>query len=189
MAGTNERVAAALQGLAHEASVGKDGMCVVRVAAADAKECIRRLKERAGFETNTFVTGVDRFPKAPRYECHWQFMSVEHADRVRVCAALAGDEPKVASIVDLYPGAAYAERECFDMFGVNFKGHPDPRRILLYPEFQGHPLRKDYPANKIQPLVEFREGTMDRLPPFGLDEGMSFGRQTHLGMQRRDEEN
>lgn len=157
MAGTNERVAAALQGLAHEASVGKDGTCLVRVAAADAKECIRRLKERAGFETNTFVTGVDRFPKAPRYECHWQFMSVEHADRVRVCAALAGDEPKVASIVDLYPGAAYAERECFDMFGIVFEGHAGLKRLLMPEEYDHFPLRKDFPHHGIEPDRLYRE--------------------------------
>jgi NADH-quinone oxidoreductase subunit C len=68
------------------------------------------------------------------------------------------------------------------MFGVKFAGHPDLRRILMYPEFEGHPLRKDYPAQKIQPLVAFREGTLDKLAPFGPHEGMSFGRQTHAGL-------
>ncbi len=63
--------------------------------------------------------------------------------------------------------------------GIVFRGHPDLRRILMYPEFVGHPLRKDYPADKIQPLVAFREGTQGKLAPFGPDEGMSFGRQTH----------
>jgi NADH-quinone oxidoreductase subunit C len=72
------------------------------------------------------------------------------------------------------------ERETYDLFGVKFSGHPDLRRILLYPEFEGHPLRKDYPADKIQPLVPFREvDNIEKLAPFGPDEGMPFGRQTH----------
>jgi NADH-quinone oxidoreductase subunit C len=66
------------------------------------------------------------------------------------------------------------------MFGVRFVGHPDLRRILLYPEFEGFPLRKDYPAQKIQPLVPFREvGGTEKVAPFDEHEGMSFGRQTH----------
>jgi NADH-quinone oxidoreductase subunit C len=66
------------------------------------------------------------------------------------------------------------------MFGIRFVGHPDLRRILLYPEFVGHPLRKDYPADRIQPLVPYRKAdNIDKIAPFGPSEGMSFGRQTH----------
>ena len=76
-------------------------------------------------------------------------------------------------------------RETFDMLGILFKGHPDLRRILMYPEFVGFPLRKDYPANKVQPLVPYRTedeaGTiLDKVAPFGGDEGMSFGRKFWL---------
>jgi len=67
------------------------------------------------------------------------------------------------------------------MFGVRFVGHPDLRRILLYPEFDGHPLRKDYPAERAQPLVPYRDvPNIEKLAPFGRDEGMSFGRKTHI---------
>jgi NADH-quinone oxidoreductase subunit C len=80
----------------------------------------------------------------------------------------------------LWASAQWAEREAFDMFGVVFVGHPDLRRILLYPEFEGYPLRKDYPADRTQPLVPYRDvDNIEELPPFGPDEGMSFGRQTH----------
>jgi NADH-quinone oxidoreductase subunit C len=64
------------------------------------------------------------------------------------------------------------------MFGVSFRGHPDLRRILMYPEFKGHPLQKDYPADQTQPLIPFRD-VPGKLPPFGIDEGMPFARQSH----------
>src|SRR5262249_46488901 len=79
-------------------------------------------------------------------------------------------------VVPVWSGANWFERETFDLMGIIFTGHPDLRRILLYPEFVGHPLRKDYPADKAQPLVPFREG-YEKLPPFDQFEGMSFGRQ------------
>jgi NADH-quinone oxidoreductase subunit C len=79
----------------------------------------------------------------------------------------------------VWRGADWFERETFDLMGITFKGHPDLRRILMYPEFKGHPLRKDYPAEKTQPLIPYREGTQGKLFPFRHDEGMSFGRQTH----------
>jgi NADH-quinone oxidoreductase subunit C len=78
--------------------------------------------------------------------------------------------------IGVWPGADWMEREVWDMFGVKFAGHPDLRRILMYEEFQGYPLRKDYPANKTQPLVAYREGTFDKLGPFLSDEGMPFNR-------------
>ena len=91
-----------------------------------------------------------------------------------------GSRAEIDSWSGLWGAANWAERECFDMFGIIFRGHPDLRRILLYPEFVGHPLRRDYPAQHIQPLVPFRDvDNIEKLPPFGRTEGMSFGRQTH----------
>jgi NADH-quinone oxidoreductase subunit C len=91
-----------------------------------------------------------------------------------------GEEVEVASLSALWASANWLEREAYDMLGVRFSGHPDLRRILLYPEFEGHPLRKDYPADKIQPLVPFRDtGDNEKVAPFGPAEGMSFGRQSH----------
>jgi NADH-quinone oxidoreductase subunit C len=114
--------------------------------------------------------------------------SLEKNHRIRVKARIGdadGDEGmEIASLYPVWKGANWFERECFDMFGVKFTGHPDMRRILMYEEFKGHPLRKDYPANHIQPLVEFRKETfggasVEKLAPFHADEGMAFGRQTH----------
>jgi NADH-quinone oxidoreductase subunit C len=96
--------------------------------------------------------------------------------RVRIKTRCSEQHPEVDTVSDIYLGANWGEREAFDMFGVRFVGHPDLRRILMYDEFVGHPLRKDYPAHKTQPLVEYREGTMDKLGPFLHDEGMPLDR-------------
>jgi NADH-quinone oxidoreductase subunit C len=87
------------------------------------------------------------------------------------------------SVTAIWPGLNWLEREVFDMSGVRFRGHPDLRRILLYPEFEGHPLQKTYPAQKTQPLVSYRTEdeagvTIEKQPPFGPDEGMPFGRRS-----------
>jgi len=89
-----------------------------------------------------------------------------------------GDGAELDTLTGVWEGANWLERETYDMMGIVFRGHPDLRRILLYPEFVGHPLRKDYPADRTQPLVPYREG-YEKVAPFGPNEGMSFGRQTH----------
>src|SRR6185312_9138385 len=123
----------------------------------------------------------------PRFEVVCHLRSFEKNHRIRIKARVGDEEgngAEIDSIVPVWKGANWFERECYDLLGIVFRGHPDLRRILMYPEFEGHPLRKDYPANRIQPLVPFREGTLGKLPPFGPDEGMSFGRQTHdFGMK------
>jgi len=131
----------------------------------------------------TDLTAVDYPDREPRFEVVAHFYSLARGHRLRVKARIGDAEGKhvrIASLADLWGSANWLERECWDMFGVEFEGHPDLRRILLYPEFQGHPLRKDYPADKIQPLVEYRDvPAIDKIAPFRADEGMSFGRQTH----------
>ncbi|MFQ5893348.1 MAG: NADH-quinone oxidoreductase subunit C [Nitrospinota bacterium] len=89
----------------------------------------------------------------PRFAVVYHLYSLEHNHRVRITCPVAEDDPAVASVVELWPIADWLEREAWDMFGVTFTGHPDLRRILLYEEFEGHPLRKDYPIARRQPLV------------------------------------
>ncbi|MCC6526328.1 MAG: NADH-quinone oxidoreductase subunit C [Polyangiaceae bacterium] len=119
----------------------------------------------------------------PRFEVVLHVRSCEKAHRVRLKTRLDdapdGTAPAIRSVVDVWAGANWFERETYDMFGVRFEGHPDLRRILLYEEFVGHPLRKDYDAQKTQPLVPYRTGNVEKLLPFAADEGMPFGRQTH----------
>jgi NADH-quinone oxidoreductase subunit C len=129
------------------------------------------------------LTAVDFPDREPRFEIVAHFYSLAKGHRLRLKARVGDPEGKhvrIASLTDLWGSANWMERECWDMFGVVFEGHPDLRRILLYPEFEGHPLRKDYAADKIQPLVEYRDvPATDKVAPFRSDEGMSFGRQTH----------
>jgi NADH-quinone oxidoreductase subunit C len=139
---------------------------------------------RLAFNMFVDLCGVDYLPIGadPRFEVVCHLRSLQHAHRIRIKARV-GDEDgahaELPSLVPVWKGADWFERETFDLMGIVFEGHPDLRRILMYPEFVGHPLRKDYPADKIQPLVPFREGATGKLPPFGPDEGMAFGRQTH----------
>jgi NADH-quinone oxidoreductase subunit C len=104
------------------------------------------------------LTAADysRFPgreDGPRFEVVYHLYSLVHNHRLRVKVRVDEDDPVVPSAVDLWPIANWFEREVWDMFGVRFDGHPDLRRLLLYESFVGHPLRKDYPINRRQPLI------------------------------------
>ena len=109
------------------------------------------------------LTAVDYPERSARYEVVAHLCSVSLGHRLRMKASVGdaqGNGAELASLTELWASANWAERECFDMFGVRFVGHPDLRRILMYPEFEGYPLRRDYPAAKTQPLViAFRKRT------------------------------
>lgn len=123
---------------------------------------------------------TEEVDRAGRFEVYYIVYSVTKKHRVRVKARLDGESPSIATLVSVWSGANWMEREAWDMYGVDFEGHPDQRRILLYEEFKGHPLRKDYPANRAQPLIEYREGTHNKLGPFLQDEGMPLNRSVTL---------
>jgi NADH-quinone oxidoreductase subunit C len=104
------------------------------------------------------LTAVDysKFPgreDGPRFEVVYHLYSLGHNHRVRVKVRVDEDDAVVPSAVPLWPIADWFEREVWDMFGIRFEGHPDLRRLLMYEAFQGHPLRKDYPINRRQPLI------------------------------------
>jgi NADH-quinone oxidoreductase subunit C len=90
---------------------------------------------------------------APRFEVVYHFYSMTLKHRLRIKVRLPEEEPEVDTLCDLWPIANWLEREIWDMYGIRFRGHPELRRILLYEQFVGHPLRKDYPKEKRQPLV------------------------------------
>jgi NADH-quinone oxidoreductase subunit C len=91
--------------------------------------------------------------KSHRFEIVYHFFSLSKKHRIRLKVPAQALNPEVDSLVSLWPIANWFEREVWDMFGVRFRGHPDLKRILLYEEFEGHPLRRDYPVHKRQPLV------------------------------------
>ena len=92
------------------------------------------------------ATCVDRFPGEPRFELNYHLVSIPRKEKVRLRVWLAGSDPVVDSLVPVWPGANWLEREIFDLFGIRFSGHPDLRRILLPDDWEGHPLRRDYPV-------------------------------------------
>ncbi len=92
--------------------------------------------------------------KKSRFEVVYHLYSLKFNSRIRIKAPVSDSVVRIDSIVPLWAGANWMEREAFDMYGITFTNHPDLRRILLYKEFVGHPLCKDYPLNKRQPLVK-----------------------------------
>jgi len=166
----------------------------VVVYAPRWKDIARFLRDepRADMSMLVDLTAVDFPDRSPRFEIVAHFYSLSKGHRLRLKARVGdsdGTNAEIETLSDIWASANWAERECWDMFGVRFAGHPDLRRILLYPEFEGHPLRRDYPADRIQPLVPYREvPDIDKIPPFRADEGMSFGRQTHAQRPSDDDD-
>ncbi len=132
------------------------GMPVLTLAPGRLLETVRRLKEDLRFDLFLDVTAVDWPGEEQRFEVIYHFYSTQHRVRLRVKTRVAEGEPLVDSLVPLYGSAGYMERECHDMFGIGFRGNPDLRPVLLYEGFVGHPLRKDYPKDREQPLVPTR---------------------------------
>lgn len=116
--------------------------------------------DKCKFDSPVFVTCIDRLglSTGPRFEVCYQLRSLTKRQRVRLKVLVEEKTPKCPSLVSVWPGFDWQERETFDMYGIEFTGHPDLRRIYMYDEFIGYPLRKDYPKERRHPLVR-REWT------------------------------
>jgi NADH-quinone oxidoreductase subunit C len=116
------------------------------------RELLRATAEHCRGDANlqynflTDATCVDRTPSEPRFELSYHLVSIPRREKVRLRVWLSGNDPVVDSLVTVWPGANWLEREIFDLFGIRFAGHPDLRRILLPDDWEGHPLRRDYPV-------------------------------------------
>ncbi len=110
----------------------------IRIAAATV--------QKAGYNVFEDVTAVDWFPSSPRFQLSYHILSHTYKERIRLRVLVDGDMPAVESITSVWPSANFYEREVFDLFGIRFEGHPNLRRILMPDDWQGHPLRKDYPV-------------------------------------------
>jgi NADH-quinone oxidoreductase subunit C len=102
--------------------------------------------QAAGYNFFEDVTAVDWFPSTPRFQLSYHILSHTYKERIRLKVLVDGDAPAVESITSVWPSANFYEREVFDLFGIRFEGHPNLRRIMMPDEWQGHPLRKDYPV-------------------------------------------
>jgi len=111
---------------------------------AAAQQC--RDNPSLSFNMLSDVTCVDRFPVEPRFELNYQLVSISRQERLGLRTRASGQQPMVDSLVPVWPGANWLEREVFDLFGIRFEGHPDLRRILLPEGFEGAPLRRDFPT-------------------------------------------
>ena len=105
------------------------------------------------FDMAMDLTGVDYLGEEPRFEVVYHLYSLEKRQRVRIKARVPEDDPVIDSVVPVWVGIDWYEREAYDMYGIVFRGHPNLKRILLYESFVGHPLRKDYPKAKRQPTI------------------------------------
>lgn len=108
---------------------------------------------RLQFNVLIDITALDYPERNPRFDLVYHFLSLLFNRRLRLKAPVGGADPVVDSLTPWWGSANWLEREVWDMFGIRFAGHPDLKRILMYEEFEGHPLRKDYPTNKRQPRI------------------------------------
>ena len=92
------------------------------------------------------ITPVDRFPIEPRFEVNYHLLSLDRNERLRLKVRLAGSDPVVHSVTEIWPTANWHERENFDLMGIRFEGHPELSRILMPDDWEGYPQRKDYPV-------------------------------------------
>lgn len=129
------------------------------VKPKDFLSVFKKLKDDDKFRFNMLIdiTAVDWLDKRePRFEVVYQLLSLTHLHRLQIKVPVGEENPEIDSLRPLYSAANFLEREVFDMYGIRFRGHGDLRRILMYDEFVGHPLRKDYPLRGKQPRVPLR---------------------------------
>ena len=120
----------------------------ISVDGANIREACALLRDDAKCDFNFLsdITCVDWYPAEPRFEVVYHLLSIAKKERVRLKVRLDSASPTVESLTALWPGANYFEREVFDLFGIRFTGHPYLRRLLMPEDWEGHPLRKDYPV-------------------------------------------
>jgi NADH-quinone oxidoreductase subunit C len=130
-----------------------DATVVVQPGALVRVMAFLKDDQRLRFDLLADVTAVDYLGRTPRFDVVYHLVSLPFHQRLRVKVRVDGDSPVVDSLTSLWGSADWLEREVWDMFGIRFAGHPNLKRILMYEEFQGHPLRKDYPIHRRQPLI------------------------------------
>jgi NADH-quinone oxidoreductase subunit C len=131
-----------------EDAPGVDLQPTIYASRDDLPALARALRDRPDLAFNLLaeLTAVDYWPREPRFELVYVFVSLSHRRRLRLKVRLQGDDARVSTTSDVWPAANWLEREVWDLFGIVFDGHPDPRRLLMPEDWEGYPLRKDYPV-------------------------------------------
>ena len=124
------------------------------VDPARMKDIAQLLRDEFGYNVLMDLTCVDYLPRRPRFEVVYHFLNLSARLRLRIKTLPDDENPEVPSLTPLWPIADWYEREVWDLFGIKFRGHPNLKRLLLHESFKGHPLRKDYPKTKRQPLMD-----------------------------------
>jgi NADH-quinone oxidoreductase subunit C len=148
-------LSSAVPGLPFEDAGSSDQPTLV-VSRDDLLEACRALRNDEGlkFELLSDLTAVDWWPREPRFNVVYHLVSISRNARLRLRVPLPGDDAHVSTVRELWPSADWLEREVWDLFGVVFDGHGDLRRLLMPEDWEGHPLRKDYPVQiKLKPKV------------------------------------
>lgn len=142
---------------------GDDTLVMKREVLHDV---LRYLRHEPSLMFNMLVDlcGTDYLGKDPRFEVVYHLLSVTHHHRLRLRFPVGEEDLSVPSVTDLWVGADWFEREAFDMYGIRFQNHPNLRRILTHEDFQGHPLRKDYPVNRRPPIMPPVEDLLTHKP-------------------------
>ena len=140
------------------------GEATLEVAPAAVRDTLAYLRDEDDEPWTSLMSvhGCDYLPDEPRLGVHYQLLSMERTDRLNVKTRLGADDPRLPTVVDLFPTADYQEREVYDMFGVQFDGHPDHRRILMPEDYEGHPQRRDFPMGGEPVLYTFNEDKYPR---------------------------
>jgi NADH-quinone oxidoreductase subunit C len=138
---------AAIIGLQHLITDAKWDRCELTLTVApETILAAAQAAKAAGYNFLEDVTAVDWYPAEPRFQIAYSILSLGLKQRIRINARVSGDAPTIDSITSIWPSANFYEREVFDLFGVHFAGHPRLTRIMMPDNWNGHPLRKDYPV-------------------------------------------
>jgi len=138
----------------YEIAAATDGMPAIAVPAAHLVEVCRALRDdpALAFSICLDVTAADHLPREPRYDVVYHLVSPERRFRLRIRVQAAGAAPTVPSVSGIWPSADWLEREVYDLFGIAFSGHPRLERLIMPEDWEGHPLRKDYPVQIKMPV-------------------------------------
>jgi NADH-quinone oxidoreductase subunit C len=134
------------------------GRAELQIAPASNVDVLTRLRAK-GYRFLASLHGVDYYPDEPRLGVLYELLDMKAVDRISVKARVGIDSPNIQTVTHLWPGADFPERECYDMFGVVFDGHPDLRRILMPEDYEGHPQRRDFPIGGEPVLFTYNEET------------------------------